>query len=890
MERLMRSNSKNNGIGAKNNKTLKQEQSPKGISKNVKTAVQKMKTAIKRHVIGSGSSITRGLPESKVKNNSTLKRKSNANMQKESPNKRNNRQTSAVSKEISNTSGHAPASSSGIASKKKTDSSKGTGKILKRNKKVDKSKIINTKNAVKNKIPVPSCRSFLAVYDSNRWLRKRMEKYNSPAEVARRYTAKARMQQLRERLNKEAESENSSLNAEDYGQIMEGILLRERGLIIGNGFRDPAASFQMEPLEFGRGLREPATNLQMELLEFGRGRREPTSPTTEFESTSTNVQNVAARLLPNTHVQNSAVHLPLLNLNVHNSASGQSSTSRYVQNNATVQPLPYTFVQSSAAAQPSTSTYEQNSAARQPLPYTFVQSNTAARTDIQPNTSAQFQLPVFQEPLAYLNEVNAIQSTAYNNMQLHMLIPEPQSEDMDIDFDDTASPNPFVHSSCPQSEQRLVIVIDTNVFIHNLPVIRHIVSSYFIGFVEKPTIVIPWRVINELDGLKDNTTKSAVQRLANDALNYLYEMLPKNQWIIGQTVKEAEQRLFVCEVPDDEVLNCCLQHTAQGNSVILLSNDKNLCNKGTINGIKNMSSFQIEKKLEDRLFNYKPGELIEARFRIYKSNIYNLLSTILRGDMQRTFKGNWPLMIFKNPPWSLMNVLDCIIHHWAAVFATTLPKIKNSIIKLKNILSKLDETAMAALTDNEVTAFQGICANIAHKCLIVPDHMSLAVSTIKALEYSPNMDIETKELRQEKTINDVFQNMYAFVSSYCAKVCVGLSVEHNLEDSVPTNETVDELLTILPLFNRLVNKVTQTLLQLLNADSDSVSLHATNLNSVCVEIKDTFAFLNKCDMTPTYYFAKCRDLVLKEYKAYLDIGKLLQSCLNEVRLNTLRSM
>jgi hypothetical protein len=50
-------------------------------------------------------------------------------------------------------------------------------------------------------------------------------------------------------------------------------------------------------------------------------------------------------------------------------------------------------------------------------------------------------------------------------------------------------------------------------------------------------------------------------------------------------------------MPNDGILQCCLQIAQMANRVILLSNDKNLCNKAIINGIKAYQKSEIQQAL-----------------------------------------------------------------------------------------------------------------------------------------------------------------------------------------------------------------------------------------------------------------------------------------------------
>lgn len=138
-----------------------------------------------------------------------------------------------------------------------------------------------------------------------------------------------------------------------------------------------------------------------------------------------------------------------------------------------------------------------------------------------------------------------------------------------------------------QEKSPLYIVVDTNVFLSNLQIIEEARDATFKNY-PRPFIVIPWTVIHELDYIKDNKSTPELWGKARKAISFIHEHFSsKHPRIIGQTREQATQNKedFKLNCPDDEILQCCLQICQLQKSVVLLSYDKNLCNKAMIYNI-----------------------------------------------------------------------------------------------------------------------------------------------------------------------------------------------------------------------------------------------------------------------------------------------------------------
>ncbi|MGH0171156.1 UNVERIFIED_CONTAM: hypothetical protein FKN15_060375 [Acipenser sinensis] len=141
--------------------------------------------------------------------------------------------------------------------------------------------------------------------------------------------------------------------------------------------------------------------------------------------------------------------------------------------------------------------------------------------------------------------------------------------------------------------------------------------AHSIGF---PAIIIPWVVLQELDSLKNGKLSMHVVKKAIPAVNFIYTCL-KNQdpQLWGQSMQQASQSLYGLsgENNDDRVLQCSLQYQSlyPNLTIILCTNDKNLCSKALLSGVKAVSK-----------------------------------------------------IVYLKPPWALPDLLQCFKKHWIAVF------------------------------------------------------------------------------------------------------------------------------------------------------------------------------------------------------------------------------
>lgn len=149
----------------------------------------------------------------------------------------------------------------------------------------------------------------------------------------------------------------------------------------------------------------------------------------------------------------------------------------------------------------------------------------------------------------------------------------------------------YIQSSV-YTKEMIYLVVDTNFIISHLQIIDNLVGLWEF-YHRMYQIVIPKQVIQELDGLKESTNESkySIANVARKAIDWCYshfhDVTPQ---VRGQKMME---KIDDSASKDNSILDCCIffksKELGGGSMVVLLSNDKNLCNKALINNILTVS-------------------------------------------------------------------------------------------------------------------------------------------------------------------------------------------------------------------------------------------------------------------------------------------------------------
>ncbi|XP_053178581.1 transcriptional protein SWT1 [Scomber japonicus] len=300
-------------------------------------------------------------------------------------------------------------------------------------------------------------------------------------------------------------------------------------------------------------------------------------------------------------------------------------------------------------------------------------------------------------------------------------------------------------------QQALILILDTNILLSHLDYVKKM-RSHGLGALGFPVVLIPWVVLQELDSLKKGRgLKDSVAHLACPAISYIYNSLKsRDPYLWGQSMQQATQSSngLNTENNDDRVLQCCLQYQSlyPECALILCTNDKNLCSKALLSGVKAHSkndleaevggsrldppysknspiptpphiSSQVPSPMPSRSFipvqahsqertslsvgatqkDRKPlSEGDEERKKRDLSTcvseledcLREVLSDVLEVEMKAAYEDLWQEILYVKPPWNLQDVLQCLKKHWIAVFGFIVPrKMLETVLNLINFFS-----------------------------------------------------------------------------------------------------------------------------------------------------------------------------------------------------------
>ncbi|KAK0177029.1 hypothetical protein PV328_001119 [Microctonus aethiopoides] len=327
----------------------------------------------------------------------------------------------------------------------------------------------------------------------------------------------------------------------------------------------------------------------------------------------------------------------------------------------------------------------------------------------------------------------------------------------------------------------LYIVIDTNVFLTNLEIVEKARDTIFKRY-GRPIVVIPWTTIRELDFIKDDKTNIRPESLkakARRAIRFLNQHFSaKHPRVLGQTPHDValNKCKFSIECPDDEILQACLQIRISKNTVVLLSYDRNLCNKAMIHDImtlgrddnfekidlitefdsKNESNSVINLKntgknteeLESLLT--KELAISEELYEEITSVLTSFLTIIVAKEMENLFGDNWERYTITKPPWRTVDVLKCALKHWIAAVSDSFVRRAESILKKLHEITKKSERNRSL---NDVGYIIQLCFDLV-QCLRGDKHPNILTKFTVAIDKLRKKHQESFKKIQEYELND----------------------------------------------------------------------------------------------------------------------------------------
>ncbi|XP_053501064.1 transcriptional protein SWT1-like isoform X3 [Ictalurus furcatus] len=362
---------------------------------------------------------------------------------------------------------------------------------------------------------------------------------------------------------------------------------------------------------------------------------------------------------------------------------------------------------------------------------------------------------------------------ARSNRQLHVKVEKSYGELTSMDVDPADESATIALSQ--KQQQDLLIVLDTNVLLSHLDFVKRI-RSHGLGALGFPTLLVPWVVLQELDLLKSGKLSKNVESKARPAVDYIYTSL-KNQeprlW--GQSMQQECQAAcrLIAMNNDDLVLQCCLQYKTlyPGGTIMLCTNDKNLCSKALLSGVKALSKADLQEQAEVNPEHFhqhysqtsaypqavpvkqhqeaeKPQrscEEVQASRKketerelsecvsVLESSLQSALSAILEEEMKAAFGELWLEIVYVKPPWSLDALLQCFRKHWIAVFGVIIRRSLISCVETLSSFVRTDVSVEQSSVLNAVSMAEELLTSL--RCRSpYSGHVDSALSCLKTLQ------------------------------------------------------------------------------------------------------------------------------------------------------------
>lgn len=493
-------------------------------------------------------------------------------------------------------------------------------------------------------------------------------------------------------------------------------------------------------------------------------------------------------------------------------------------------------------------------------------------------------------------------------------------------------------ATLPTYSDPLYIVIDTNILLAHLRFVSEL-KDYPLPGVGAPILYIPWMVFQELDSLKDAVNRTHSQRnvngdeektyklniLARKAILFISTCLEQQHpRVKGQTAVEAGTVIpgFVEESNDDSILHCglSLQTRAKHSYVVLLSNDRNLCNKAIVSGIKAFSQQNVLLGLRS-LFQNGTVAVRKENFEEYNHELEiqteiaarrkqadhlscelqcmlrEAFSKIIEDEMILAYDDKtWSLIVKIQPPWTLHDVFILLDKHWIAVFGMVVKRsLKQNVESLKKLFITCEgnpgelETVQNMLTLS-LGLLQGFFVRsnyngVLTKCIAgvrvlinnCKEYLNKAVRHPQlppAVELSSLTDTTTQKATEENQpvqspvmhhkVLETFDAIWRTVTHYSALIFYSLNFPSPLVKDLDPNEAKPSkeealacLSTMTPCLLNLI-KMIQSLLLIPVGDLTHSSQPILNLlQSIYVFMKEVMK--RESDMNPKELLQFCQD-------------------------------
>ena len=172
------------------------------------------------------------------------------------------------------------------------------------------------------------------------------------------------------------------------------------------------------------------------------------------------------------------------------------------------------------------------------------------------------------------------------------------------------------------------VVVDTNVWVHNIDDVKQLI---FEQCYEHCVVYLPWKVYQELDGLKRSVDRSKAAR-ARRAILYISYLKKEHQAKIRCQTNGQHYRMtkkFLSNEPDEIIIQTCRILQRQGKPTYIYTKDTNCENRASTQNVLNFPFIRKHFKVTGIAFqlplSLQLNEIYASMDEIFRENYRKLL-------------------------------------------------------------------------------------------------------------------------------------------------------------------------------------------------------------------------------------------------------------------------
>lgn len=419
-------------------------------------------------------------------------------------------------------------------------------------------------------------------------------------------------------------------------------------------------------------------------------------------------------------------------------------------------------------------------------------------------------------------------------------------------------------------ESRLYIVLDTNVLVTSITFIKKLQNMSGNGC---PLLLVPYQVLLELDHLKQR--KSSAGMGARQAIDVIYKTFKTGSpRIRGQSASEAQDFSVNLDknIPDDAIINCCLQQIKKGNDVVLLTRDKNLSSKAFMNGVKVYSVYDMARTISDAnktsvslkqaIFGDETMSAVVSTKYVVTQNVgfsaempstaavagnyssefvgiintlkdclFTFVNNVLQRGMFLRYGQKWECHCSVKPPWNLQRGLKCLCHQWYTIMESfEIRGIKSTIMFLQKTFSRNDSSAWTQKTVMEVLeASSHLSSVLSAKYTTLASNFHYTINELRSkINEQPIVDdvnsIEPVGTDEQALVAvSAFGEMWPLLWGYCTSLYIALGWDE-LQNPVASLPSLEEMKPLISVYYTTTLNLLQAASGILEADLEELTV------------------------------------------------------------------